>query len=373
MMEEEFEKYKDDYIALVELVQFTTWVESIFEKKGAKGNGIWEKYDQVSHLFSKDLEKQIIKIAQVRNSAVHGFPKKTEIFAIKNECEDLEKFFGERSYFNKNFKKIDNLKFARLLYCFNKIEYLLRNKGGTGESFSDVVKSFNLDYDEILKCINYTKSIGHKYYLNESYTYTLKDQYVGLKSKKAQQKELDKYISCKSEIDYYYSNSERLFDGLYPTVKDIAHHRNQLLHNYKFQIKDFYSLEKACIICIEYFEDNKQPNYIPKVEYTDTSFYDSGFGIIYNRYVISFIIFVMIFAYFKEINSNEKKVSRCTNYYVTANTLSIREDSSKNSNRIGFVHKNDEVCISKEENNWGYIDEKGWVSKKYLTQNKPNN
>ena len=51
---------------------------------------------------------------------------------------------------------------------------------------------------------------------------------------------------------------------------------------------------------------------------------------------------------------------------ITANALNIRTASSTSGKLIGTYQKNDYVSITKVENNWGYANNKGWISLNYV-------
>ena len=51
---------------------------------------------------------------------------------------------------------------------------------------------------------------------------------------------------------------------------------------------------------------------------------------------------------------------------ITANALNIRNAAGTHGKLLGVFKKNDYVSITKVENNWGYANEKGWISLNYV-------
>jgi len=66
-----------------------------------------------------------------------------------------------------------------------------------------------------------------------------------------------------------------------------------------------------------------------------------------------------------------EKEKACQTYYVNTDILNLRKAPSVNSEKIDFLKKGTEVCVSKREGNWSYIDDQGWVAYKYLTTKEP--
>jgi len=60
----------------------------------------------------------------------------------------------------------------------------------------------------------------------------------------------------------------------------------------------------------------------------------------------------------------------CMYYYVQTNNLNIRAYASATGHVVGKVHKNDKLCITKEDGDWYYIANDGWVYNKYLSKQK---
>ena len=64
----------------------------------------------------------------------------------------------------------------------------------------------------------------------------------------------------------------------------------------------------------------------------------------------------------EELNQN----TICQYYYVDTNILNLRNHPNIQGKKIGIVTNGTKVCITKKENSWSYIKNKGWVSNKYL-------
>ncbi|SFV67250.1 Paraquat-inducible protein A [hydrothermal vent metagenome] len=164
---------------------------------------------------------------------------------------------------------------AEALCLFNKIENLMRNKGAKGESFSDLVKSFNpvKDDNKLRSCREFTKEVGHMFYFDSgNETYLLKDDYIYDEEKieyiyrRYFKVDEDEYIDvetvyteCKKRIKNYYEAAESAMDGFYKNLKIIGHERNQLLHIYDYEITNFKKFKKACKEIINYLETGKKP------------------------------------------------------------------------------------------------------------------
>lgn len=148
---------------------------------------------------------------------------------------------------------------AESLYLFNKIENLLRKTGAKGESFSDLVKSFDpYEKDNTLKkCRDFIDRMGsYFYYSKYNDTYYIKDEYEGI----TEDDELEKYRNCREKVKHYYAHRETLMDGFYNNLRIIGHERNQLLHKHNYTIPNFRRFKKACFQVIDYLESGKKPN-----------------------------------------------------------------------------------------------------------------
>jgi len=147
---------------------------------------------------------------------------------------------------------------AEAIFLFSRIENLLRQHGGKGESFSDLVKSFNkrLHHEEKLKAHKqYADSIGYKFYYDNG-EYYIKDQYdyeYGIDD------ELEKYERSKQEWKEYIEYKRQLIGGFYNNLRTIGHERNQLMHQSGYQIKNFARFKKSCYQVIDYLEKGKTP------------------------------------------------------------------------------------------------------------------
>jgi len=64
----------------------------------------------------------------------------------------------------------------------------------------------------------------------------------------------------------------------------------------------------------------------------------------------------------EELNQN----TICQYYYVDTNILNLRNHPNIEGKKIGIVTNGTKVCITRKENSWSYIKNKGWVSNKYL-------
>lgn len=167
---------------------------------------------------------------------------------------------------------MDDKQLVEALCIFNRIESLMRKNGAKGESFSDLVKSYNIgEKDPKLKaCREFTKKVGHMFYFNrDTQEYYLKDNYDyeedtirRLYQKNFNEKSFNvesDYSECKDVIRGFYSQKDRALDGFYSNLKIIGHERNQLLHIYNYKIVNFKKFKKACNEIINYFEKNKKP------------------------------------------------------------------------------------------------------------------
>ncbi len=165
---------------------------------------------------------------------------------------------------------------AEALYLFNRLENLMRQNGATGESFSDLVKSYDKYEDdaELKPCQDFTKEIGHKYYRDRSDgTYYLKDSYrddtddLWLDDEDPFVEEVnlyteeERYRNCKEKIRAYYEHRDNLMDGFYNNLRIIGHERNQLLHLHNYEIENFPRFRKACIQAIDYLQSGKKPRW----------------------------------------------------------------------------------------------------------------
>lgn len=55
---------------------------------------------------------------------------------------------------------------------------------------------------------------------------------------------------------------------------------------------------------------------------------------------------------------------------ITASALNIRKQGNTSSAIVGTFHKGEYVCISSIKDGWGYANQKGWVSLKYVERQK---
>jgi len=147
---------------------------------------------------------------------------------------------------------------AEAIFLFSRIENLLREHGGKGESFSDLVKSFNtrLHQEERLKANKqYADSIGYKFYRSGNY-YLVKDQYD---DEEGIEDECDRYEEIKEEWSEYLAYKRGLIGGFYNNLRTIGHARNQLMHQANYTIKNFPRFKRACYQVIDYLEKGKKP------------------------------------------------------------------------------------------------------------------
>jgi len=105
-IDKEFEINKLDYIELAKLVKFTTWLESTCDELGGEGNGLWEKFNTISHTLPTGLEKHIITIAEVRNESVHFKPNLNNINNIKEISTYVKDVFENKLYLNEKSNNI---------------------------------------------------------------------------------------------------------------------------------------------------------------------------------------------------------------------------------------------------------------------------
>ncbi len=89
-------KERKRFYIVAQLVQRTTWVESTLEELGGVGGGVWEKLNSIAHKFPEHLEKEIISVAEVRNSVVHGEPDIENEKELFSKCDTIEQILKER-------------------------------------------------------------------------------------------------------------------------------------------------------------------------------------------------------------------------------------------------------------------------------------
>jgi hypothetical protein len=149
---------------------------------------------------------------------------------------------------------------AEAIYLFSRIEKLLREYGGTGESFSDLVKSFNqyLAQEPQFKADKArADTIGYKFYWNSDFGgYMIKDTYIyddGI------EEELEWYETVKERYSSYMQYKRGLIGGFYNNLRSIGYERNNLMHKYNYTIENFPRFKKACFQVIDYLERGKTP------------------------------------------------------------------------------------------------------------------
>jgi len=167
---------------------------------------------------------------------------------------------------------MDDKQLMEALCIFNRVEKLMRKNGATGESFSDLVKSYNnAEKNPRLKpCREFVKNVGHMfYYSSQEQEYCLKDDYYAddesieklyrkLFHKESYSVEKS-YNQCKDVVKDFYSQSDKALDGFYSNLKIIGHERNQLLHIHNYKIVNFKKFKMACYEIINYLEKKKKP------------------------------------------------------------------------------------------------------------------
>jgi len=151
---------------------------------------------------------------------------------------------------------------AEAIFLFNRIETLLRKRGGTGESFSDLVKSFNayLDREEEIKASKrHADGMGYKFYYDrDEGAYNIKEKYL---KEHGIFEELSVYQSCREQYSDYIAYKRGLIGGFYNNLRSIAFERNNLLHQDNYTIKNFPRFKKACYQVIDFLEKGKQPRF----------------------------------------------------------------------------------------------------------------
>ena len=334
---------------------------------------------------------------------------------------------------------------AEAIFLFSRIENLLRQHGGRGESFSDLVKSFNkrLHQEERLKAKKqHADTVGYKFYYNGG-EYYIKDQYeyeYGIED------ELEKYERSKQEWREYIEYKRQLIGGFYNNLRTIGHERNQLLHRADYNIKNFARFKKACFQVIDYLEKGKTPWFpvslhgnetlrkrvthialdepvfwfkylltLPVVYWifkyygicascSEAAFYGAVAGVSLFFFHLFYILLGLLaftfksednmkgmiflgvigfFAYGHFFGGDKVEAKRgeyaavakqqCEYYYVKAKSLNIRQNTSVRSSKVGALKHNQKVCVTREKEGWVYVDGKGWVAKKYLSQTKERN
>ena len=148
---------------------------------------------------------------------------------------------------------------AELLYLFHQIEELMvkndakkTNADGSLTSFSDKVKSF----DNFEKEPADPGDIGYKFYYDAG-SYHIKDDYDYGHNIYT---ELEEYEAYKSYKKRHWEYRNKILGGNYHTLKQIGHERNQLLHIYDYQIKNYSKFVKDCKLMMKYLEKpDKKP------------------------------------------------------------------------------------------------------------------
>ncbi len=97
------------FIEVARLVRITTKMESDLERLGGVGNGIYEKYDSISHKFPKDFEKRLIEVAEARNKAVHDTPEIQNKEKIFHQSEVLEKMLLWREEIERHAGEVQSI------------------------------------------------------------------------------------------------------------------------------------------------------------------------------------------------------------------------------------------------------------------------
>jgi hypothetical protein len=260
---------------------------------------------------------------------------------------------------------MSELQLAKLLFYFNQLENLMREKGAKGESFSDLVKSFDTNHKSLEKYLKFTREFGNKFYYDSEMEY-----YCVKHDCEEYEKYEDKYNNYKKLIVGHYDYKDTILDGFYVILRDIGHERNQILHDYYYNTEDYDALEDACLKAFNYLQDDIIPEIMPYIEknqgYNDYDFLKTRKNNTFSTAVVMMLI--MMFLYYIYDRIEYKKELICTNYYVNTKSLNIRKDASKFSDKVGTIYKNDQICILKEKGNWALIEDKGWVSKKYLSE-----
>jgi hypothetical protein len=147
---------------------------------------------------------------------------------------------------------------AEAIYLFSRIENLLREHGGKGESFSDLVKSFNkkIHREEKLKAKKQkADKIGYKFYYSDG-EYHIKEQY---EDDYDIYDEFFDYEESKTQWQEYIEYKRELIGGFYNNLRTIGHERNQLMHQAGYNIPNFSRFKKACYQVIDYLEEGKKP------------------------------------------------------------------------------------------------------------------
>ncbi len=157
---------------------------------------------------------------------------------------------------------MDKKSLAEAIFLFNRIETLLRQRGGEGESFSDLVKSFNAYLGkeaEIKAAKQRADRMGYKFYYDrDKGTYNIKDKYL---KEHGIFEDLRSYRECREEYARYMAYKKDLIGGFYNNLRSIAFERNNLLHQGNYKIKNFPRFKKACYQVIDFLEKNKRPRF----------------------------------------------------------------------------------------------------------------
>ena len=103
----ELRRERKAYYDAAKLVQKTTWIESCIEDMGGTGGGVWKKFKAISHGLPQGLEEKIIRVAEVRNSAVHDNPQIENIEKVFIECQQIRKVLDDRKYLDVLGRRID--------------------------------------------------------------------------------------------------------------------------------------------------------------------------------------------------------------------------------------------------------------------------
>ncbi len=324
---------------------------------------------------------------------------------------------------------MDKKSLAEALYLFGTIEELLRKKGATGESFSDLIKSYDTyqEDSDLKACQDFVNEVGYAFY------YSMADGNYFIKENapiELSDSDLERYRYCKEKIKAYYQYRDTLMDGFYKNLRAIGHERNQLLHIYDYKIENFGRFKKACFQVIRYLETGKRLPWDSIVDIKEKESVTSkrshtnrhkrsiswkfllkfmivlgllygidhylglcagcegvtlwgiyGVGslvgalvieklwtLIWENIVLVVIILVMGYSLTHTNQHTRANTEHCEYYYVVPKVLNIREHPTAKSRKVGQLQHHAKVCVTEKKKRWYRIENSGWVSSSFLTK-----
>jgi hypothetical protein len=138
-----FKNYKViQYIDLAQLVIIIKKIEKNLESLGGEGKGLYEKAESIKHKLSDELLEKILKIAEIRNNAIHGDPKLSNANKIIKEANAINKSVKKIIIFNVSAMRIIKI-FLFMVVLIGIVPELYQHIG-LGASLLSIVVLFNI-------------------------------------------------------------------------------------------------------------------------------------------------------------------------------------------------------------------------------------